>query len=59
LQTFDPEKSKKILEQHLREIGDLRDKITDSMTDLEELENNCREAYDSLEEAIDALSRLS
>lgn len=48
----------KTLEQKRAEVGLVRDGIRDARQEMERLEENCEEAYYSIEEAIDSLSEL-
>lgn len=43
---------------HLDAIGKERDKLDDTISELEELKGCAEEAYDDLQHARDALSRL-
>ena len=47
-----------ILKKRLTEIGKIRDSLASDLQDLELAHNDCVEACNSIEEAIDALSRL-
>jgi uncharacterized coiled-coil protein SlyX len=47
----------KIAAQQLA-IGKQRDKLGDLISELESLKQDCDEAYDAMQSAVDALSRL-
>lgn len=47
------------LERRRRAVGVERDKLRELRTSIEELEETCCRAYDSLTEAVDALSELA
>lgn len=52
-------KIKRDLERHRDRIGKERDKLRDAISDWEELERACSEAYDDIHCAIDRLSELA
>lgn len=48
-----------ILKKRLTEIGEIRDRLSDDLEDLETAHGDCVEAYQNIEDAIEALSRLA
>jgi chromosome segregation ATPase len=48
----------KQIEKRMAAVAKERDKLDDLVSELESLREDCREAYDSLQDARDALSRL-
>ena len=48
----------KHVEKRMLDIAKTRDKLDDTISEMEELRDNCNEAYDHLQDARDALSRL-
>ena len=48
-----------ILKKRLVEVGVIRDRISNDISDLDSLHDDCIEAYENIETAIYALSRLA
>jgi uncharacterized coiled-coil protein SlyX len=46
------------LARHQAEVAKVRDKLEDAISEWEDLRDGCREAYDDIQRARDALSRL-
>lgn len=46
------------IDKHMKGVAEQRDKLDDAISDMEELREHCIEAYDDLQRARDALSRL-
>jgi hypothetical protein len=42
-----------------KEVGALRDKIRDDLSEMEDLQDTCQTAYEDIQRAIDSLSELS
>ncbi len=49
----------KQIERRQKAIGAERDKLREMISELEELESTCSDAYDNLQYAIDRLSELT
>jgi len=48
----------KKIDKHMKEVARTRDHLDESIGTLEELREDCRNAYDCLEQARDALSEM-
>ena len=48
----------KNLDKRMQEVAKVRDKIDDDISQFEQLREDCEKAYDSLQDARDALSEL-
>jgi len=46
----------KTIQRHMRKIANQRDKLDESISQMNALKENCDHAYDCLQEARDALS---
>lgn len=46
------------IEKHMKQVAKDRDKIDEFIQTLEQLREDCQDAFDSLTDARDALSRL-
>ena len=55
---LDLKKVDKILAKQLAAVGKVRDKLDDDIGTLQELKSGCNEAWEALQYARDALSRL-
>lgn len=49
----------KLLQKRLDEVGIVRDKLRDDLSDLTELKERCEQAYDDIQSAINLLSELA
>lgn len=48
----------KVIDKHMAAVAKERNNLDDFINELDYLKENCREAYDSLQDARDALSEL-
>jgi hypothetical protein len=48
----------KTVEKHMTAVAKVRDNLDDAISELEELRDDCRTAWDCLSDARDALSEL-
>lgn len=51
--------AKKLLEKRLKEVCAIRDKLRDDISEFEDLKDDCEQAYDNIQSAIDKLSELA
>lgn len=47
-----------VIDKNMAAVAKVRDKIDDDISEMEMLRENCREAWDDLQRARDALSEL-